>query len=1018
MDYVLAQLARGFGNFGVICSLVHARRTAIVALILTGFVTSAPSAWSQTASPPSRPILFVPGYCGDSDSWESLRSYLASELYRKSPTLYPDPNPADRGSIQNYDVYYDGKFVTFSHSQNGSQVQVIESTIQSSARIFTFRFYDPNGGGLNATNAAQVSILNKANELAQVIHEITQVTHIKNVIVVSHSMGGLVARAYLEGLASPSACYDYNGGVHGRPDYSNGLCSPGQTSYAGDIATLITIDAPNGGLSLPLTNIGLLDDINPNCLAGTSTTKTEMLPSSELLSNLNYLQQNIGHANGIPSEVQVQSIESYFSDGNPAWDLIPYETLSTEDDGVVFTSNQSMQMSLPTSFKNGAQFGDWGNPYTVESIEAQAACQFDLPLRGVISGVLHVIACVGSQPFTQGLVYSIVKPITAGTLTSINVQATLDGHPWSGPLTYTVAPETDLQCSTASDCRTATVIPPPPSFVLDWTPGFYTVTGVSGGPSTNMTPAVAFLGQDPVDWNITLTIDFYSTSATPPVVTTQPATLVVANGAIFNGTVNPEGSATNSWFEWGTNASLSQYQKTAQQPLSAGSAPLSVSFDQLGLASNTTYYYRIAAKNGGVTQRGSILQFATAGSPSSPVPSLPANGSTGASTTPTFSWSAVPNATAYLILGATSASALPMDPNSSACAAGCVFSGSPTNATYTLASGALSGNTTYYWEVRATVAGQNGAWSGIFSFTTAPSAGNDFSLVVTPSSQMVNGAGTVGYAVSTTTISGAAQTIQFGVGNLPTGVTPILTPSLITSGGNAIIGLTTSSATPPGTYSVTVAAVGSSTTHTATVTLVVTNNTGAPAVTFSPSILAFGNQTLYTASPPQLVTYTNTGTAPLKVLYIAGDSNFVVQNPCVNTIYPGTSCTFSVVSDPSATGPITGAVTLAFIGSGSPALLPLIGYGIPPSPTTGIIQVNGTLNEIPLPAGYGFDFTLTGPATYNSGGLYTFTVAPGAYTVSYSGGANFTLASVTPSATQTVAARRSHNIYDEFYRAK
>ena len=150
-------------------------------------------------------------------------------------------------------------------------------------------------------------------------------------------------------------------------------------------------------------------------------------------------------------------------------------------------------------------------------------------------------------------------------------------------------------------------------------------------------------------------------------------------------------------------------------------------------------------------------------------------------------------------------------------------------------------------------------------------------------------------------------------------------------------------------------------------------------MSFSPPSLGFSNQTQYTTGPSQLVTYTNTGTAPLQVLAIVGDSNFVVQSPCINTLPPGTSCTFSVASDPSITGPMTGTASLYFVGTGSPAVLPLRGYGVAPSPTTGTIQVNGTLNGIVLPATYGFNYTLTGPATYTGLVSQTFTVTPGTY---------------------------------------
>jgi hypothetical protein len=133
---------------------------------------------------------------------------------------------------------------------------------------------------------------------------------------------------------------------------------------------------------------------------------------------------------------------------------------------------------------------------------------------------------------------------------------------------------------------------------------------------------------------------------------------------------------------------------------------------------------------------------------------------------------------------------------------------------------------------------------------------------------------------------------------------------------------------------VTVIASGSSSTPTATVTLVVNTASGTPAVTFSPASLSFSDQTQFTTGPSQLVNYVNTGTAPLQVLSIVGDNNFAVLNPCVNTLPPGTRCTFSVAFDPSTTGPIDGKAQLFFVGPTSPAVLPLHGRGLAPPPTT------------------------------------------------------------------------------------
>ncbi len=95
-------------------------------------------------SPASRPILFVHGFCGNSDDGGALRSDLASRLHSDFPTLYPDPNTSP-----NYDVYYDSSAHLVTLLLSGSKVD--ESTIPNSARFSTIRFHDPNGGGLDSS---------------------------------------------------------------------------------------------------------------------------------------------------------------------------------------------------------------------------------------------------------------------------------------------------------------------------------------------------------------------------------------------------------------------------------------------------------------------------------------------------------------------------------------------------------------------------------------------------------------------------------------------------------------------------------------------------------------------------------------------------------------------------------------------------------------------------------------------------------------------------------------------------
>ena len=100
------------------------------------------------------------------------------------------------------------------------------------------------------------------------------------------------------------------------------------------------------------------------------------------------------------------------------------------------------------------------------------------------------------------------------------------------------------------------------------------------------------------------------------------------NNAIWSatlyGTVTPNGTATQAWFEWGTNTSLSY--ATPHQTFSVTS-----SYSQVltPLAENTTYYWRSVAQNQYGTAYGSILSFptSTCSAPQNQRPVITLNGS-------------------------------------------------------------------------------------------------------------------------------------------------------------------------------------------------------------------------------------------------------------------------------------------------------------------------------------------------------------------------------------------------------
>jgi hypothetical protein len=105
-----------------------------------------------------------------------------------------------------------------------------------------------------------------------------------------------------------------------------------------------------------------------------------------------------------------------------------------------------------------------------------------------------------------------------------------------------------------------------------------------------------------------------------PTVTTGKATGVTRSGASLFGTVNPNGSSTTYYFQWG----LSPSYGFNGSPLAAGHGTVGRTVHESAgaLESGTVYHYRIVATNQFGTTVGADRSFKTAGNP----PPQPATG--------------------------------------------------------------------------------------------------------------------------------------------------------------------------------------------------------------------------------------------------------------------------------------------------------------------------------------------------------------------------------------------------------
>lgn len=187
---------------------------------------------------------------------------------------------------------------------------------------------------------------------------------------------------------------------------------------------------------------------------------------------------------------------------------------------------------------------------------------------------------------------------------------------------------------------------------------------------------------------------------------------------------------------------------------------------------------------------------------------------------------------------------------------------------------------------------------------------NTFGQMLTAPSGVAttNAAGQVTYNAANIALGNWNGTVTLGVDGLEymPGASVNFNPPTLTANTGSVITVSTTPATPPGTYALTI--LGNSGNVTRTMAFNVT--VPVTSLMLSTAALNFPNQPLKIPSAPQSITMTNFGTVPITFTSWVTTTGFTQTNTCGSSLAPGKTCTINIVFTPHQSIPYSGTLTI------------------------------------------------------------------------------------------------------------
>jgi len=287
------------------------------------------------------PIIFIHGWCSDASALTTLIRNLQQTTGIAGP----------RYGRTTVDIYYDGTTVR--------ELTTNSATIPIS-RIYNMEYYNTGTRSTAKPDTANVRIEQLAYQLGRIVDQVRYVNNAEVVDLVAHSLGGLVARALVQGFADTSPA------LASQPDHA----LPGDPSA---IRMILTLDTPHGGASGPSWSVW--PDFTP-CVFANNIQRDEMDPEnpSTIIAKLN------AHTHNFPT--LLTAIASQFENG-----------VTSNTDQVV--TYPAQLLSAQQGWSCDTKVWDVDNTLTITGINP---CLF----VGFLNTPLH--SCVHELPRTAALV--------------------------------------------------------------------------------------------------------------------------------------------------------------------------------------------------------------------------------------------------------------------------------------------------------------------------------------------------------------------------------------------------------------------------------------------------------------------------------------------------------------------------------------------------------------------------------------------------------------------------------------